>query len=78
MIMTTDFLNINGSIRCINVFVLMLIGFCSFVFILSNICIQGGLHIRPSSLNLEHILQPCELCMVYVDYEVGSHGTPTK
>ena len=33
MIVTTDFLNINGSIRCINVFVLMLTGFCSFVFI---------------------------------------------
>ena len=33
MIVTTDFLNINGSIRCIDVFVLMLIGFCSFVFI---------------------------------------------
>ena len=31
--MTTDVLNINGSIRCINVFVLMLVGFCSFVFI---------------------------------------------
>ena len=33
MIVTTDFLNINGSKRCINAFVLMLIGFCSFVFI---------------------------------------------
>ena len=33
MIVTTDFLNINGGIRCINVFVLILIGFCSFVFI---------------------------------------------
>ena len=33
MIVTADFLNINGSIRCINAFFLMLIGFCSFVFI---------------------------------------------
>ena len=34
MTVTMDFLNINGSIRGIlNVFVLVLIGFCSFVFI---------------------------------------------
>ena len=33
MILTTDFSNISGSIRCINAFVLMLIGLCSFVFI---------------------------------------------
>ena len=33
IIVTTNFLNINGSMRCINVFVLMLTGFCSSVFI---------------------------------------------
>ena len=27
----------------------------------SNICIQGGLYIRTNSLNVEHIVQPCEL-----------------
>jgi len=33
MIVTTDVLNINCSIKCINVFVLMFIGFCLFIFI---------------------------------------------
>ena len=51
MIVTTDFLNINGSIRCINVFVLMLIGFVRLFLFLSSLSLLlfvAGVDLDPS------------------------------
>ena len=106
MIVTTDFLSINCSIRCISE-LFLLIGFCLFVYIFvvtavsivcialvdldpnskmsltfayphvkSNICIQGDLCMKTSSLikSRTHCLTMC--AVVNVDYQVGSHRTP--